>query len=334
MTRMTTYNTRLGICIPTYKRPEQLEKCVESLIAAAAPFEVPIFITDDSADDTNTEVYARLHALYPHISVERNAQNLGIDRNILRCANICDCEYAWLIGEDDRMVPEAVATILPLLDQPEGAPAFIASNYCYVDEKVSLVLRENILGIEQDIQKSSALFFCEEAWAVGFLGGCILSKALWHSVDHEKYVGTYFAHVGIIMAYLKDKDVYLSARSLVKNRIGGAEVMSWSGDAYNVFYGWAKMSRLLVPVYGQETCEKAILNFENRTGINTFRFLMAKRADRQFDAEVYEKFIRNGSQGRLYKCFAYVVARTSPVPFRWLGAIWTFLRSKQRKKSL
>ena len=45
-----SFNQRLGICIPTYKRPDQLWLCVQSVIAAAAPYDVPICIADDSAD--------------------------------------------------------------------------------------------------------------------------------------------------------------------------------------------------------------------------------------------------------------------------------------------
>ncbi len=121
---MTGYNTKLGICIPTYKRPDQLRQCVDSIIASAAPFAVPIFIADDSTDETNAEAIAEIQGRYPHVIYEKNAKNLGIDRNILHCADICRCEYAWLMGEDDRMKAAAVSTVLDLLEVREAAGVY------------------------------------------------------------------------------------------------------------------------------------------------------------------------------------------------------------------
>ena len=309
----TTGSMRLGICIPTYKRPEQLEKCVLSLIAAAAPFAVPIFIADDSADDTNTEVYARLHALYPHIVVERNPKNLGIDRNILRCADMCSCEYAWLIGEDDRMVPEAVAVVLPLL---EDAPAFVAVNYSYVDADFQVVLRETLMPLTADRHEPAAQFFRDDAWAIGFLGACVINKALWRSVSPDQYLGTYFAHVGVILESIAGREVCLVARPLVLNRVGGPEVFTWSADAYGVYGGFPQAARLLTPVYGAEAAAVASASFVRCHGLETLRFLLAKRADRVYTLDVYRRLVQGSAHSRLYKLAAHLVARTHPLPFR------------------
>src|SRR5579862_8549592 len=108
----TDYNQTLAVCIPTYKRPDQLQQCVRSVIAAAAPYCVPIVIVDDSTDDTNRQVIADLQAQYEYIATERNTSNQGIDRNIVRSVDLCPCEYAWILGEDDRMLPGAIRTVL------------------------------------------------------------------------------------------------------------------------------------------------------------------------------------------------------------------------------
>ena len=71
-------NKLLGICIPTYKRPDQLKLCIESIIQAARPFDVPIFIADDSVDTTNHAVLNHLARDYPHLFITANDENLGI----------------------------------------------------------------------------------------------------------------------------------------------------------------------------------------------------------------------------------------------------------------
>jgi len=327
---MMRHHTKLGVCIPTYKRPDQLRQCVNSIIASAADHAVPIFITDNSADATNQDVIAELQARYPHIIYELNPENVGIDRNVQRCINLCDCDYAWGMGDDDRMLPEAITTVLQILERE--SPAFLFANYSYVDENISVILREKLMPISVDKAENSATFFREDAWAIGFLGSCIINKKLWRGVQPEKYIGTYFAHVGVILESIAGQSVSLTAKPLVLNRVGDAAVFTWSDDAYGVFHGWSKVARLLEPIYGAEACAASTASFERNHGLNTLRFLMAKRADRIYTLDIYRKFIQGSEQGRLHKWAANLIARMPPFPFRGLRALFFFLRQSRNRR--
>lgn len=94
--------TSLGICIPTYKRPDFLRRCVLSAITSANGRPLRIFIADDSVSDINAALLLELTTVHPFVQVNRNQRNLGIDANIQRVVDLCDCDYAWLIGEEDR----------------------------------------------------------------------------------------------------------------------------------------------------------------------------------------------------------------------------------------
>ena len=325
-----SYNTLLGICIPTYKRPDQLRQCVRSIIAAAAPHRVPIFIADDSADDTNTAAVAELQAEYPYLVCERNARNLGIDGNIVHSVDICGCDYAWLIGEDDRMLPEAITTILPILARE--TPAFVAANYSYVNETISLVLREKQMLLTADRIEDSGVFFQNDAWAIGFIGSCIINKSRWQAVDPAPYIGTYFAHVGVILESIAGLSVHLVAQPLVLNRVGGAEVFTWSGDAFGVFGGWSKVVHLLEPLYGAAACDASAASFERGHGLNTVRFLMAKRADRLYTPAVYRQVVRLSDRSRPYKWAALGIALSPPFVFRVFRAVLSFARQRRNRK--
>ena len=325
-----SYNTRLGVCIPTYKRPDQLQQCVRSVIAAASPFAVPIFIADDAADATNAAAVQALQAQYPHIVYARNPKNLGIDRNILHCVDLCPCDYAWLLGEDDRMLPDAVSAALAVLNA--DAPAFLAVNYSSVNEEVSLVVKETLMDIREDGDVSADEFLRRESPAIGFIGACVVSKTLWESVDPSPYIGTYFAHVGRILASIYGRRVSLIARPLVLNRAGGAAAFTWSDDAYGVYTGWAKVIRLLEPLYGADACRECIAAFDRLHGINTVRFMMAKRADRIYNRDIYHRFIRGSDRGRLYKWAAHGVAWMPPLLFRALHALLLQIRQRRNRK--
>ena len=325
-----TYNRRLGICIPTYKRPDQLRLCIQSVIAAAAAHAVPIFVADDSADDTNSSAIQALQAEYSQIIHVRNPQNLGIDRNILHCADICPCDYAWLLGEDDRLLPDAVACVLKVLEK--SSPAFLAVNYSSVNEEVSLIIKEKLMDISADTNRSAEDFLRREAPAIGFIGSCVVNKALWDTIDPAPYLDTYFAHVGRILASVSGRRVLLIAKPLVLNRAGGAAAFTWSDDAYGVYTGWAKVIRRLEPLYGAAVCAECAAAFDRLHGLNTVRFMMAKRADRVYNLDIYRKFIQRSDRGLGHKLLARLVAEAPPILFQVLHSLLSRVRQQRNRQ--
>ena len=286
-------NTLLGICIPTYKRPDQLVQCIHSIITAARPYDVPIFVADDSADATNDAAYIELHGVYPHIYVTRNSTNLGIDRNILNSVSICTCEYAWIIGEDDRLLPSGIEEVLSLLSglDHEHWP-FIYANYASVDAGIHYYLKQRVLPLQEDLIEIAEHFFIHHAWAAGFIGGCVINTKAWAKIEPAPYIGTYFAHVGIIMEMLHGFQVYLIARPQVLNRCGELRLFTWSDVTFPVAGGWRQMTRQLEPFYGVTICQQAAQRFEDAHGLYTCRFLCYARADYAYRYAHYLEYIR------------------------------------------
>jgi glycosyltransferase involved in cell wall biosynthesis len=313
-----TSNPLLGICIPTYRRPDQLRRCVASIIRAAAPHRVPVFIADDSTDDTNVEAIAALRAEYPLVVHHRNPNNLGIDGNILHCVDLCDRRYAWIVGEDDRMTPDAVDTVLPALEH--GSPPFVYVNYAVVDEEVALVLRERSLPLHGDVEKPAEAFLASDSWSVGFIGACVVDKQLWREVRSEKYVGTYFAHVGTIMEYMRGRTVRMLAKPVVLNRSGTPRAFTWTGSTFQVLNGWDRMVDQLRLIYPREVCDRASACFRRAHGIGSIKFFGYLRADGVLNPSSYELHVRNGPYPRMNRLAAGWIARTPRAVFR--GARW------------
>lgn len=319
----------LGLCIPTYKRPDQLSACVSSIIRAAGPHRIPIFIADDSTDDTNTEVIRQLQARYPFIMHDRNPRNLGIDRNILRSVDLCTCRYAWMIGEDDRLVPEAIETVLPLLENAREELPFVYVNYASVDETLTLVLREQSLPLAHDTTVPAESFLPSYAWSIGFIGACIVNRTLWGTVDRTPYLDTYFAHVGMILEYMKGRVFHLTARSLVLNRCGRASIFTWTGNAFDVMYGWARMTKALEPHYGHEVCARSNRRMDQAHGTGTLLWYGYLRADRAYTLACYHTYVRPQSGiPPLRKAGAWLIALTPPAAFQAVRLILTALRKR------
>ncbi|MCU0857255.1 MAG: glycosyltransferase [Pontiellaceae bacterium] len=95
-------NPLVSICIPTYKRPELLERAVRSCLAQTYPtFE--ILITDNSPDDTSGQVLAKLND--PRIKYHKNETNLGPYGNVSRVAALATGEYIKFLMDDDLLKP-------------------------------------------------------------------------------------------------------------------------------------------------------------------------------------------------------------------------------------
>ena len=300
-------NDLLGICIPTYKRPQQLAACVQSVITAAQPHAAPIFIADDAVDDTNVATVEQLRRRYPHIRYHRNATNLGIDRNILNVANLCDCRYAWLLGEDDRLVPEAVGEVLRELRRE---PTFVFVNYSTVNEGVTAVLREKALSIAADEERSAEEFLADTGWSIGFIGACVVNKALWHTAPQAPYIGTYFAHVGVIFHYLQGRRLSLIAKPLVLNRCGTPQTFTWRQETFEVLGGWARLMTCLRPIYGDVVCAQSLEAFERSHGLGTLRFLLYARAGGVYDEKAYCEHVRDSNRSRAHKLGAWLIAKS------------------------
>ena len=301
-------NAQLGISIPTYKRPDQLRRCLASVVKAAQPFDVPIYVLDDSGDATNAAVLAEIKQSYAGIRHIRNPSTLGIDRNILKAVDACECQYVWLLGEDDRLTPDAVETVLATL---AGDPAFVFANYSTVNEDVSAVLREQALPLAADIVQDAAEFFACHGWAAGFIGGCVVNRELWQKVSQAPYIGTFFAHVGVIFHSIHGRQVHLVAKPLVLNRCGTAAAFTWQAMTFEVLGGWARLMGALRPLYGDAACDRSLASFERAHGLNSLKFLLYLRAGGAYGPHQFEAYIRPACRGKCYTAAAWWVARSN-----------------------
>lgn len=304
----------LGICIPTYQRPDHLLACVQSIIRSAGKLTIPVFISDDSTDDTNVATIGQLRALYPHIIHFRNPENLGIDRNILRSVDICTCRYAWLLGEDDRLLPGAVSSVVDVLKRED--PPFLYVNYRSVDASMKIVLKDRSLPLMQDDRIESSEFLARDAWSMGFIGSCVVRTEYWRDIKPDRYIGTYFAHVGRIMEYLKGQSLFRIAEPLVLNRCGSPGTFSWTDSTFEVISGWKRLMNELEPLYKAKVCQDSVQSFERAHGLNSLYFLAYLRADSVFNRDLFRRMIRPSQKSDGYKIGAWAIALTPPILFQ------------------
>jgi glycosyltransferase involved in cell wall biosynthesis len=102
----------LTIYIPTYRRVE-LGTLLKS-IAEQWCDRIEVVISDNDPDGSAEVVAASI--LGDACDYSRRATNIGGDANILRGATAGTGEYVWIIGDDDVLLPGAIAETLRMID--------------------------------------------------------------------------------------------------------------------------------------------------------------------------------------------------------------------------
>ena len=121
---------KLSICIPTYNRAGHLQNCLRSIAlnAGRSRAAVEICVSDNCSPD-ETEEAVRRAAVDMDIRYHRNARNIGIPGNFLNVVGMATGEFAWLLGDDDLVLPDTLLKLLATLDAHPDADFFYVNSY-------------------------------------------------------------------------------------------------------------------------------------------------------------------------------------------------------------
>ena len=318
--------TTLGICIPTYRRPEFLRRCILSAIASAQGQPIRIFVADDAVDGTNDAVLAALRAAHPFIEAHRNPANLGIDGNIQHAVDLCDCDHAWLVGEDDTFLPGAVARMHAKL-QASSEP-FLFANYAYVGEDPAQAIG-TALDVHGDEAMAADGFIAQHLWAAGFIGACVVRCSAWARTDPAPYKGSYYTHVGRIAEIVADSGrVAIVRECSVANRVEGTDTFTWKRDSYGVFFGFLAMCRAAAarrPAFA-DALARAGEAMERRYRWLSLRLAMRLRSERGYDLAQYRRYLRHAGLGTTKRFAMLAISVSPPIMFKPLVAAYRRLR--------
>ena len=133
----------LTVAIPTYNRPEMLQRTLDVLRAEDAS-SFTILISDDSSTDGVEKLVVSYQQDMPNLRYSKNPVNLGFSRNVARLYEIADTRYVWFLCDDDSVNPGAVASIIEALAKYE--PVVAIFNCTWVDS----FGRSVIAGVAED----------------------------------------------------------------------------------------------------------------------------------------------------------------------------------------
>ena len=125
---------KISICIPTYNRATHLQNCIASIAVSLSAMDaevrrgVEICVSDNGSSDDTARVVNRAAENLP-MKYHRNPVNLGIPRNFLNVIAMARGEFAWLIGDDDLLMPCALQQLSLTIDAHSNVDFFYINSF-------------------------------------------------------------------------------------------------------------------------------------------------------------------------------------------------------------
>ncbi|MGH4138613.1 glycosyltransferase [Clostridium sp.] len=176
-------NPLISICIPTFNRATQLEKCLNSIysqIGNDSLFEV--FVSNNNSTDNSEDVINKFFKLYDNLTYNKNEINTGPDKNIALTIEKSKGRYFILHGDDDYFKEN---TIYPLMD--------------VINKNVeSSLLFINVLSNKNDVIKYNGIneFLQATSISSSFISSVIIKRETFNKIDDPfKFIDTKFNQI-------------------------------------------------------------------------------------------------------------------------------------------
>lgn len=179
---------KLSICIPTYNRAVYLKECLNSIVPLIKyqGNSIELVISDNASTDATDEIINNFLEQYPTIPIKyfRRTCNIGPENNFYFCATQAKGEYIWIFGDDDKMAPDAIRTIMHKMN--DNYDLYICnceiwssdffrkiSNYRYRFE--SILIKDHNFLLEKFYK------------TIGFISSIVIKRDLFLSVPLQTY---------------------------------------------------------------------------------------------------------------------------------------------------
>jgi len=208
-------NPILSICIPTYNRLALLKKNITKILPQITK-ECKLIIIDNHSDYNSVIELKPILDQFPNINCELiiNKTNIGGNANILRCFELCETKWLYIIGDDDQLANNGIKRILEDIKKYTN---FYTLNYQWFPEKNWNSYRPIItLGVYDFIEKiesiSKILFISSNVYNIN-----VLKKFLYIGYQYQMTNAPHLSILLYALAQNKNSKVFLSQFLLVYN---------------------------------------------------------------------------------------------------------------------
>jgi len=216
-------NPLLSICIPSYNRPQETKRLLESIYAQNQPG-IEVVIAEDVspkrleikqvAEDFNTQ-----HPDF-NLRVHLNEKNLGYDGNLRGLLSIATGDFCMFMGDDDVVCPGAIKKVLNVLT---------------ANPDIGMALREwEEVDLNGTLLSTSKYYPGDKVFEAGmdtvaeffrksiFISGLIFHRETSLKYNTDKFDGILLYQIYLLSQVLQERKGFYIAQTLTQ-RIRGAE---------------------------------------------------------------------------------------------------------------
>lgn len=221
----------LEICIPAYKRPKELRRCIESLVVQRE-FRtglVTIRIFDDAPDDPSKSTIQNFLEKYPkQIVYRKNLKNLGFEENIAQLLEAGTSKYCLFITDDDFFFPGSLQRLSVLF---EKYPDLTLVRTAFSMKKDGKHIRTHRLFqrdkhiFSNDILSIARIFRDSDALS----GTCFLRSAL-DIQGYRRHIGTMYPHMYLVGKFAFSGASYYLSSPIIHHAVGNQVFWEYADD--------------------------------------------------------------------------------------------------------
>jgi glycosyltransferase involved in cell wall biosynthesis len=244
---------QLTIAIPTFNRAENLDDLLSSIAKNWRQEyfgRCDIHVFDNASTDKTEEVLKKYQSKIP-LFVQRNLENLGLQRNWRECIKNSKGQYCWIIGDDEEITTNSISVLLEVIENIK--PSAIVGNYCYETVESPPFLR-SVRG--NALTEGPAL--CEDfvsqhglLWTFGNFGMVVVKRDLVASMLDlvPQYYDSTFAQAFFYYEAFFKTQIYFTNQVLflTDQQAQGPNKDRWHGDGtYESWHSIPKSIKILL----------------------------------------------------------------------------------------
>jgi hypothetical protein len=267
------------------------------------------------------------------IKYHRNSSNIGIPGNFLNVVSMAKSEFAWLIGDDDLLLPEALDSILNLIKVYPEVDYFFINSYHLTTEYVLLFPQPfstknlpNEMTRFSSYEKSGKLQFLDlidPKISFDFLGGMFLAvfrRSMWQEntnvLDQNavqdlrtfSHFDNTFPHIKIFSKAFAHSEAYFNADPLSVCLTGARE--------------WSPMFPLINSVRFAEA-----LNEYRKNGLPFWQYVKCRNyALKNFIPDMVNMIVHYKSSGFQYIHPLRLIIKNCIYPNFYFSLVYFFIR--------
>lgn len=231
----------LTIAIPTWNRNSQLAITIESLNRQLRDG-VRILVLDNCSTVPISKTLPE--ELRSKITIVRNIINIGACANVLRCFELADSDWVWILGDDDQPAADAITRILLKIQQHPDC-FLIDFGHPYMPP------REKTLTVRGAVNAISGMYYPDGnpqiySWSDGHISNEVINRRKLKDYIQigYKFIHSHYPHVAMFFTALSnDGACHLTGPHLAHLRVHTEAPKSYSCS--DISKGWRILGETL-----------------------------------------------------------------------------------------